>query len=408
MAKDVNPPRGMRDFLPVEKLQREQVLARIRSTYRLHGFQEVETPALEDLAKLTSGQGGDNEKLAYRVLKRGAELDEALATGDPGELADIGLRFDLTVPLTRYYATNRSQLPPVFKAIQTGPVWRAERPQKGRYRQFVQCDIDIIGDSSTLAEIDLLVSSLDALDALGLQDAVIRVNHRALLNSSLESMGVKPADQPLAMIIVDKLDKLGADGVVAEMAERLGQQAADYLAVWLKSINGELDVPQELAGIFDAVGSRFNDRLRYDPTLVRGMGYYTGPIFEIEHPGSGSSIGGGGRYDGMVGRWLGTDVPAVGISLGFERVVDLVDAAKFSLQPNTAVLILENDAPKTLANALERQRELQEFGTVVRLENRPKKLSNLLDELHKHGFEKFASVDELTETFEALNLRDIG
>jgi len=408
MAKDVNPPRGMRDFLPVEKLQREQVLARIRSTYRLHGFQEVETPALEDLAKLTSGQGGDNEKLAYRVLKRGAELDEALATGDPAELADIGLRFDLTVPLTRYYATNRSQLPPVFKAIQTGPVWRAERPQKGRYRQFVQCDIDIIGDSSPLAEIDLLVSSLDALDALGLQDAVIRVNHRALLNASLESMGVKPEDQPLAMIIVDKLDKLGADGVVAEMAERLGQQAADNLAVWLRSINGELGVPQELAGIFDAVGSRFKDRLRYDPTLVRGMGYYTGPIFEIEHPGSGSSIGGGGRYDGMVGRWLGTDVPAVGISLGFERVVDLVDSAKFSLQPNTAVLILENDAPKTLANALERQRELQEFGTVVRLENRPKKLSNLLDELHKHGFEKFASVDELTETFEALNLRDIG
>ena len=297
MAKDVNPPRGMRDFLPVEKLQREQVLARIRSTYRLHGFQEVETPALEDLAKLTSGQGGDNEKLAYRVLKRGAELDEALATGDPANLADIGLRFDLTVPLTRYYATNRASLPPVFKAIQTGPVWRAERPQKGRYRQFVQCDIDIIGDATNLAEIDLLVSSLDALDALGLQDAIIRVNHRELLNRAIDAMGIDAADHPLAMIIVDKLDKLGADGVVAEMAERMGDKASENLAAWLRQIAGQTAVPAELEPIFDAVSTRFNARLRYDPTLVRGMGYYTGPIFEIEHPGSGSSIGGGGRYD---------------------------------------------------------------------------------------------------------------
>ncbi|MTA59380.1 MAG: histidine--tRNA ligase, partial [Actinobacteria bacterium] len=190
MAKDVHPPRGMRDFLPVEKLKRDFVLNTIRATYLTHGFQEIETPALEDLERLTSGQGGDNEKLAFRVMKRGEELERSLADNtDGGEnLADLGLRYDLTVPLTRYYATNRSKLPNVFKAIQTGPVWRAERPQKGRYRQFVQCDIDIIGDSSYLAEIDILVSSLEALEAIHLGDAVIRVNHRVLLANLLDGL----------------------------------------------------------------------------------------------------------------------------------------------------------------------------------------------------------------------------
>ena len=179
MAKDINPPRGMRDFLPLEKAKRESVLGVIRGVYSSFGFQEVETPALENLERLTSGQGGDNEKLAYRVMKRGAELDSALEDmSSVDALADLGLRFDLTVPLTRFYATNRNELPTVFKAIQMGPVWRAERPQKGRYRQFMQCDIDIIGDGSVLAEIELLNASLAALDALGLNKAVIRINHR--------------------------------------------------------------------------------------------------------------------------------------------------------------------------------------------------------------------------------------
>jgi histidyl-tRNA synthetase len=408
MAQDVNPPRGMRDFLPTEKLQRGQVLARIRGSFRSHGFQEIETPALEDIQKLTSGQGGDNEKLAYRVMKRGAELEAALATGNESALSDLGLRFDLTVPLTRFYATNRSELPPVFKAIQIGPVWRAERPQKGRYRQFVQCDIDIIGDDSNLAEIDLLTSSLDALDSLGLTDAIIRVNHRELLNGNLAALGVAEADRPSAMITIDKLDKLSADGVVAELRERLGDSVADAAGLWLASLANKAETPAELAHIFAAVESRFAGRLRFDPTLVRGMGYYTGAIFEIEHPASGSSIGGGGRYDGMVGRWLGTDVAAVGISLGFERVVDLVDAAKFSSRPNSAVLVLENDSPQTVINALARQRELQEFGTDVRLENRPKKLANLLESLAASGFDKFATVDENSKTFEDLNLREIS
>jgi histidyl-tRNA synthetase len=229
-----------------------------------------------------------------------------------------------------------------------------------------------------------------------------------LLNQNLASLGVAEADRPSAMITIDKLDKLGADGVVAELRERQGDSVADAAASWLASIAGELAAPAELSHIFSAVESRFAGRLRFDPTLVRGMGYYTGAIFEIEHPGSGSSIGGGGRYDGMVGRWLGTDVAAVGISLGFERVVDLVDAAKFSSRPNSAVLVLENDSLETVSNALARQRELQEFGTEVRLENRPKKLTNLLEALAASGFDKFATVDENTKTFEDLNLREIS
>ena len=406
MANEVNPPRGMRDFLPLEHAKRSVILNAIRGTYAAHGYQEIETPAMEDLGRLTSGQGGDNEKLAYRVLKRGEELESALADG--GELADLGLRFDLTVPLTRYYATNRAKLPAVFKAIQTGPVWRAERPQKGRYRQFVQCDIDIIGDSSELAEVDLLISSLDALAQIGLPDAVIRVNHRALLSALLEKLGVPEDGRASAMITIDKLDKIAADGVTKELTEKFGQDVGDATAVWLESIVGELEVPLELMSLFAAVESRFPGRLRFDPTLVRGMGYYTGAIFEIEHPASGSSIGGGGRYDGMVGRWLGTDVPAVGISIGFERVVDLVEAAALKNHIGGIVLVLDNTEPRTLANAVALQSELIAQNNSVRLENRPKKLNLLLESLAENGFDRFASVNEETISLKDLNLRNLA
>jgi len=406
MANEVNPPRGMRDFLPLEHAKRSVILNAIRGTYAAHGYQEIETPAMEDLGRLTSGQGGDNEKLAYRVLKRGEELESALADG--GELADLGLRFDLTVPLTRYYATNRAKLPTVFKAIQTGPVWRAERPQKGRYRQFVQCDIDIIGDSSELAEVDLLISSLDALAQIGLPDAVIRVNHRALLSALLEKLGVPEDGRPSAMITIDKLDKIAAEGVTKELTEKFGQDVGDATAVWLESIVGELEVPLELMSLFAAVESRFPGRLRFDPTLVRGMGYYTGAIFEIEHPASGSSIGGGGRYDGMVGRWLGTDVPAVGISIGFERVVDLVEAAALKNHIGGIVLVLDNTEPRTLANAVALRSELIAQNNSVRLENRPKKLNLLLESLAENGFDRFASVNEETMSLKDLNLRNLA
>ena len=402
MANPVNPPRGMRDFLPMEKRKRDSILDLIRGTYAAHGFQEIETPAMEDIARLTSGQGGDNEKLAYRVLKRGAELDEALAGG--GELADLGLRFDLTVPLTRYYATNRAQLPTVFKAIQTGPVWRAERPQKGRYRQFVQCDIDIIGDGTSLAEVELLTASINVLNVLGLTDAVIRINHRELLVKLLNSLGVAEKDHASAMITIDKLDKIEVSGVVAELAERLGDKVAKAFETWIAGVDSDV-VPAELAPLFELVEP---GRLRYDPTLVRGMGYYTGPIFEIDHPSSGSSIGGGGRYDGMVGRWLGTDVPAVGISLGFERVVDLVSDEEVADEQPAIVLVLEDDSLETTRNALAMQREFWAKGANVRLEHKPKRLNLLLDSMSANGYDAFAMITSTTKSLGDVEVRAIG
>lgn len=408
MAKDVHPPRGMRDFLPVEKNRRDRVLTTIRETYLGHGFQEIETPALEDLERLTSGQGGDNEKLAFRVMKRGAELESAIeAASGEDNLADLGLRYDLTVPLTRYYATNHAKLPKVFKALQTGPVWRAERPQKGRYRQFVQCDIDIIGDASVLAEIELLNASLDALTAIGLTDATIRVNHRVLLANLLEQLGVPEGGKGSAMITIDKLDKIAAEGVVAELGEKFDAGVAARAADWLKAISGNLPVPAELKEIFAAIEARFGaGRLRFDPTLVRGMGYYTGSIFEIEHPESGSSIGGGGRYDGMVGRWLGTDVPAVGISIGFERAVDLVADQASDLK--AIVLVLDSAEPTVIGNALKVQQQAIAAGYRVRLEQRPKKLNNLLDSMAEQGFASFATVGEEFVNFGELSIRNIA
>ena len=392
MAKDVNPPRGMRDFLPDEKAKRDRVLGAIREAYKSHGYQEIETPALEDLSRLTSGQGGDNEKLAYRVMKRGEELERALADiSEKDNLADLGLRFDLTVPLTRYYATNAAKLPRVFKAIQTGPVWRAERPQKGRYRQFVQCDIDIIGDSSVLAEIDLLVSSLDALAAIGITDATIRINHRVLLANLLDELGVPEEGRGSAMIIIDKLDKIFAEGVVAELAEKFGDAVASAAQSWLADLKADTSVPAELADIFAAVEVRHPGKLRFDQTLVRGMGYYTGSIFEIEHPASGTSIGGGGRYDGMVGRWTGTDAAAVGISIGFERVVDLVPDTDAGF--DGVVLVLDDESQPVIAHALAVQKDLIAAGHAVRLEQRPKKLNILLDALAEKGFSSWAAVD---------------
>jgi histidyl-tRNA synthetase len=411
MAKDVNPPRGNRDFLPLEKQKRDQVLGLIVDTYRQHGFQQIEAPVMEDLARLTSGQGGDNEKLAFRVMKRGEELERALGDNSGADnLADLGLRYDLTVPLTRFYATNRAKLPNVFKAIQTGPVFRAERPQKGRYRQFVQCDIDIIGDSSELAEVELLNASLDALAAIGLSDATIRVNHRALLSANIAALGVAEADASSAMITIDKLDKLGVDGVAAEMEAKFGASVAAAAGEWLRRIEGALDVPAELASVFAVVGARHPGKLRFDPTLVRGMGYYTGQIFEIEHPGSGSSIGGGGRYDGMVGRWLGQDVPAVGISIGFERAVDLVGGDLLGAAEGL-VLVLEDDSAEVLASALVLQGQLIEAGEPqVRLERRPKKLNLLLENLAEQGFGRFAFVgaESAAAGVAGLLVKDIG
>jgi histidyl-tRNA synthetase len=385
----------MRDFLPAEKAKREQLLSAAKSAYLDRGFQEIETPVLEELGRLQSGQGGDNEKLVFKVQKRGDEFSQAQEAGT--ELADLGLRFDLTVPLTRYYATNQSKLPRVFKAIQTGPVFRAERPQKGRYRQFIQCDIDIIGDSTTLAELELLSASLAALKAMGVKDATIRVNHRVVLKQAISDLGISDQDSLSAMITIDKLDKVGIEGVCAELTEKFGESAAERANKWLSSLGGAT-VPEELSYLFD---SAFAANLRFDPTLVRGMGYYTGAIFEIEHPESSSSIGGGGRYDGMVGKWLGTDVPAVGISLGIERIVDLVEVSP--LRKPGLVLLIDSESQALDALALQSQL-VGDYR--VRIEVRPKNLKALLAELAA-DFDFFANAANVSDS-SLLDIKELS
>ena len=399
VANQVNAPRGMRDFLPQDKIKRERLISTVVESYMARGFQQIETPVLEDLERLTSGQGGDNEKLVFKVQKRGEEFTQALDSG--AELADLGLRFDLTVPLTRFYASNHSKLPRVFKAIQTGPVFRAERPQKGRYRQFIQCDIDIIGDDSILAELELLSASLSALEAIGITDATIRVNHRELLRSNIQALGISNDDALAAMITIDKLDKIGIEGVSKELGEKFGEAVQKSAQAWLAGIDAG-QVPELLQPIWEGLGNQASS-LRFDPTLVRGMGYYTGSIFEIEHPGSGSSIGGGGRYDGMVGKWLGTDAPAVGISLGIERIVDLIPDRHSKVE--SAVLVLE---PNAQALGLRFQQQLITSGRQVRLEIRPKNLKALLEQLAENGYQQFAIVDESMSDLSDLDFKQIG
>jgi histidyl-tRNA synthetase len=407
----------MRDFLPADKARRERVLGVIRSTYRAFGFDEIETPVMEDSDRLHAGLGGDNEKLAFGVLKRGLTREDLAKAEQPLDLVDLGLRFDLTVPLARFYATHRAELPTVFRSIQVAPVWRAERPQKGRYRQFVQCDIDIIGEAGISAEAELLTATLAAVDALGLEGATIRVNDRRLLIGMLTSLGFPAEQHEPALITIDKLDKIGQDGVVAELREKGFD--ADGLEAFLRrpvtmewnpfgerAIRKALpdgaddEVVARLVELGDAVGV---DRLVFDPFLVRGMGYYTGPIFELAHPSVGYSLGGGGRYDGMIGRFLGSEVPATGFSLGFERLVDLVEVEDAGVADAVA-LVYEADAP--LAALLGIQRGLIADGARVRLVRRPKNLKPALDALARDGFTRFALVDGATSV-ETLELRSL-
>jgi histidyl-tRNA synthetase len=429
----VNPPRGMRDFLPAEKARREHVLGVIRRTFRQHGFDEVETPVVEDSDRLHAGLGGDNEKLAYAVMKRGldaADLRAAADANDSLQLADLGLRFDLTVPLARFYASHRAELPSVFRSIQIGPVWRAERPQKGRYRQFVQCDIDILGESGPIAEVELITATAAALDALGLEGCTIRVNDRRLLVSALTLLGFPVETHESVLITIDKLDKVGQEGVVAELRERAAapSTAVDALEAFFARPTtmevlpfGEAAIrtalPEgvdpvavaELASIgLAAEAARGADPehplVQFDPWLVRGMGYYTGTIFEVAHPSVDYSLGGGGRYDGMIGRFLGADVPAVGFSLGFERLVDLVDLVD-GAAPDAAALLHDADADPATLVAL--QAALIATGARVRLERRPKNLAPLLQQLADAGFARYATVPAGVSGLDALDFRPL-
>ena len=410
----VSSARGMRDFPPRDKERRDHLLGIIRSTYQRHGFEEIETPALEDRETLHSGMGGDNEKLSFSVLKRGLTLEDVRSAPSVESLGDLGLRYDLTVPLARFYASHHGQLPGVFRSFHTGPVWRAERPQKGRYRQFVQCDIDILGESSVLAEEEVILATADALDRLGLEGFVFRVNDRRLLGTLLTAAGVAPADHAQALITLDKLDKIGAPGVLEELTQRLpGGFDAAVLGAVLEGVPTEFD-PAKIAALMgnsdaalvaaralcewagSVADKREPHQVVFDPTLVRGMGYYTGAIVEISHPDLGISIGGGGRYDGMVGSFLGRDVPAFGVSLGFERLVEVLPEDSL-VHPDRVALLYDAGAPSSHLLALKLQ--LVATGHTVRVVAKAKNMRPVFEQLQEAGFSRVAEVPlDLTDS----------
>ena len=342
MALKKKPVTGMKDILPKEMEIRDYVIQLIKETYKTYGFSSMETPCVEHIENLCSKQGGDNEKLIFKILKRGEKLKIAEAK-EENDLVDGGLRYDLTVPLARYYSNHANELPSPFKAMQIGSVWRADRPQRGRFRQFTQCDIDILGEAGNLAEIELILATTAMLGKLNFRNFTVNINDRNILKAMAAYCGFREEDYDEVFIILDKMDKIGKDGVAAEL-EEMGY-AKDSVDVYLGLFD---EVTPDVAGIRflkEKLGDCLKDetadgmemiissveaakeaefQIRFDPTLVRGQSYYTGTIFEITMDDFGGSVAGGGRYDKMIGKFTGQDTPACGFSIGFERIVMLL------------------------------------------------------------------------------------
>jgi histidyl-tRNA synthetase len=386
MALSKKPVNGMKDILPEEMQIRDYVQQVIKETYRSFGFTPIETPCMENIANLSSKQGGENEKLIFKVMKRGEKLkiDEAKSESD---LVDFGMRYDLTVPLVRFYSNNANDLPSPFKALQMGSVWRADRPQRGRYRQFMQCDIDIIGEPSNLAEIELILATTTTIGKLGFKNFEIRINERRILKAMAAYSGFAEEDFDTVFIILDKMDKIGADGVAKELEEEgyAKESVEKYMALFegvknadnglkylARTLEGYLEeeVEKNLLEIIDSVevAKTASFEMVFDPTLVRGMSYYTGTIFEISMPELGAACGGGGRYDKMVGRFTGQDVPACGFSIGFERIILLLMESGFTVpmqRPKVAYLVEKGYPTDKLGEVIKQAQQERTAGKQV-------------------------------------------
>ncbi|MCI8286418.1 MAG: histidine--tRNA ligase [Lachnospiraceae bacterium] len=410
MALNKKPVKGMKDILPEEMQIRDYAISVIKETYGRFGFTSIETPCVESIANLTSKQGGDNEKLIFKILKRGEKLNVAAAAAEE-EIVDSGLRYDLTVPLVRYYSAHSAQLPAPFKALQMGNVWRADNPQRGRYRQFMQCDIDILGEPANLAEIELILATTTTLGKLGFKGFEVRINDRRLLKAMAAYSGFPEAAYDSVFIILDKMDKIGLDGVKAELLEngfdgtcverylelyRGLEKAEDgvaYLADRLKDV-AEASITDNLREIIDSVQATKTAgfEMVFDATLVRGMSYYTGTIFEIAIPEFGGSCGGGGRYDAMVGKFTGKDVPACGFSIGFERIIMLLLENGFRIPDSPkkiACLVEKGVEGQALCHVIGRAQAMRETGAqvlVVRM-NKNKKFQK--EQLTAEGYTEF-------------------
>lgn len=389
--------KGTNDYLPKETKLRDYVQTKILEIYRSYGFERITTPILEDIENLDKSEGGENLNLLFKVLKRGDKLEKALGTGNPKELSDLGLRYDLTLPLSRYYACHKAELPTPFKCIQIDQVFRAERPQKGRLRQFVQCDIDILGSDSVNCEIELINTTAKALLSIGIKNFKVKINDRRILKNLIYAAGFTPADADSVCIVFDKMDKIGADGVAAELTEKgFAPDTVKRFTALMSITPFTLDeamkycedkTPVEnLRYIIDTVTKLAGDSysIVYDKSLVRGQGYYTGTIFEIESLDFGSSIAGGGRYDNMIGKFLNESVPAVGFSIGFERIASILNDADYQIpedKKRIAVIYYAADILPALAKSDELRNEYE-----VVLYERPKKLGKLFGKLEEQGF----------------------
>ncbi len=410
MALSKKPVTGMKDILPVEMQLRDYVIGVIKETYGKFGFTSIETPCVENIANLSSKQGGENEKLIFKILKRGEKLNLENAKGEE-DLVDSGMRYDLTVPLVRYYSNHANELPSPFKALQMGNVWRADRPQKGRYRQFMQCDIDILGEPTNLAEIELILATTTTLGRLGFKNFQIRINERRILKAMAAYSGFPEESYDNVFIILDKMDKIGLDGVAAELKEsgfepesiekylKLFQgmeEAENGLAYLAKELGDVLDgeVTQSLEEIIASVkatkASEFE--IVFDATLVRGMSYYTGTIFEIAMPEFGGSCGGGGRYDRMVGKFTGKDVPACGFSIGFERIILIMMENGFQIpgeNKKVAYLIEKGVATEELCKIIAQAQEERGEGTQVLVARMNKNKKFQKEQLNREGYMEF-------------------
>lgn len=407
MAMNTNPARGMRDFLPEDKALREYVKATIRKVYETSGFTEIETPAVENIENLLGSNGGENLKLIYKILKRGEKLKLDKEDLKEQDLSDLGLRYDLTIPLCRYYAGNKAKLPSVFKAIQIGDVYRAERSQKGRYRTFVQCDVDVIGDTSVTTEIDLINTVTKALTALSLDNFVVRINDRRVLKGAIAFAGFTDEEFPKVCIILDKMDKIGEEGVKKDLLkEGYKEENIDKLIGMLKVVSTDNIEELKNFGVEEAaveslstiissikVLSKGQYSIEFDFTLVRGMGYYTGTIFEIGLEELGYSVAGGGRYDELIGRFIGESVPACGFSIGFERIVDLLKERGFKPNLRDKIALVYDDRT-AIEKVMTSAEQLRSEGSIVTILQKAKKFGKQLNRLESEGYNKVAVLND--------------
>ena len=409
MALKKKPVTGMKDILPAEMAIRDYVIRLIKETYGTFGFSSIETPCVEHIENLSSKQGGENEKLIFKILKRGEKLKLDTAETE-ADLVDGGLRYDLTLPLSRYYSNHANELPSPFKALQMGNVWRADRPQRGRYRQFMQCDIDILGEPTNLAEIELILATTTLLGKLDFKNFTIRINDRRILKAMAAYSGFAPESYDTVFIILDKMDKIGLEGVREELEkERFDKACVDkYLAMFeeiTNDVQGVRYVKEKLEGVLepeyadglelimnsvDAVKAA-DFKIAFDPTLVRGMSYYTGPIFEISMDEFGGSVGGGGRYDEMIGKFTGNNTCACGFSIGFERIIMLLMERGFQIPQigtKKALLIEKNMPAEGMMKVLKQAEEDRKNGSVVTIAVMKKNKKFQKEQLKEEGYEE--------------------